>query len=207
MPRRGPSVGYQHLKLNADDRTASLLRPNMRLDLGGIAIGLRRRRGTGDLAQTRNSQRVDRRQRRHRPGRSAAGQGWLADRHRAALEAEAPPSRFLLLANCAVTTSGDAFQFVEIGGKRYSHIVDPRTGLGLTTRSSVTVVADDCITADSLTKPVCVLGPQEGLEFIERATRAAALVVQSPDSDADRPQVFESERFKKLRVVEPGRAQ
>ena len=44
---------------------------------------------------------------------------------------EKTPSRYLILANQAVSTSGDAEQYVEIDGKRYSHIVDPRTGFGL----------------------------------------------------------------------------
>jgi len=92
-----------------------------------------------------------------------------------------PPSRFLLLKNASVTTSGDAFQHVEFGGKRYSHIVDPRTGLGLTDQSSVTVVARDGTTADSLATAVSVLGPTRGLELIERTAGAAALIVRNVD--------------------------
>ena len=48
---------------------------------------------------------------------------------------------YLLLHDAAVSTSGDAEQYVEIDGKRYSHIVDPKTGLGLVGRMSATVVA------------------------------------------------------------------
>ena len=54
------------------------------------------------------------------------------------------------LKNAALATSGDLFQFVEIAGTRYSHIVDPRTGIGLTDHSQVTVIAQDCLTADAL---------------------------------------------------------
>ena len=91
---------------------------------------------------------------------------------------DGPPSRFLQLSNAAVATSGDAFQYVEIAGKRYSHIVNPKTGLGLTTRSSVTVIAPDGITADSLASAVTVLGPQQGLNLIEQKKKTAALFVQ-----------------------------
>ncbi len=72
---------------------------------------------------------------------------------------DGPPSRYVVLSNYAITTSGDAFQAVEIDGKRFSHVIDPRTGLGVIGHSSVTVIAPDCITADSYTKPICVLAP------------------------------------------------
>ena len=95
----------------------------------------------------------------------------------APLEPDADPSRYLVLKNAAVTTSGDAFQFVEIGGKRYSHIVDPRTGVGLTDHSSVTVIARDCITADSMTKAVMLMPRDKALALVEKTEGAAAYIV------------------------------
>src|SRR5213075_2826079 len=92
----------------------------------------------------------------------------------------APPTRFLLLKRRGFATSGDLFQRLEIDGKRYSHIVDPRTGIGLTDHSLVTVLAPDCITADSLTKVASVLGPQEGMRLIEETRGVAARVVRKP---------------------------
>ena len=61
----------------------------------------------------------------------------------------------------AISTSGDTEQHVEIEGKRYSHIVDPRTGVGLTNRNYVSVVAKDGITSDGLSTAACVLGAEE----------------------------------------------
>ena len=87
------------------------------------------------------------------------------------------PSRILRLTNCSISTSGDAFQFVEIGGIRYSHIVDPTTGLGLTRRSSVTVIAPKGIDADALATTVSVLGMDRGLKLIEQNKETAALFV------------------------------
>ena len=56
------------------------------------------------------------------------------------------------LANAAVSTSGDLFQFVEMDGVRYSHVLDPRTGKPLTGRRSVTVIAPTGGRADALAK-------------------------------------------------------
>src|SRR5207245_1409017 len=113
-----------------------------------------------------------------------------------------PPSRYLSLRNCAVTTSGDAWQFVELDGKRYSHILDPHTGLGLTDGSLVVVVAADGISADSLTKVVAVLGPRQGFEIVESYPSAAALIVREIEGEA---KIEESPRFKQLEQREAAR--
>src|SRR4029077_11833596 len=89
--------------------------------------------------------------------------------------------RQLLLRHPAVSTSGDAEQYVEIGGKRYSHIVDPRTGIGLVGRMSVTVVARRGIDSDSLTKTIAVLGPEKGLQIIDSVEGAVALLIRQTD--------------------------
>ena len=82
---------------------------------------------------------------------------------------EAPPDKpgwrvqvlgqTLTLANAAVSTSGDEFQFIELGGVRYSHIVDPRTGMALRNSRPVGVVAKKGIEADSIATAVSVAGP------------------------------------------------
>ena len=86
-------------------------------------------------------------------------------------------SQTLWLVNAAVTTSGDARQGVEIDGIRYSHIVDPRTGIGVLGPAAVTVIAADCTTADALATAASVLGPEEGLRAVESEPRAAARFV------------------------------
>jgi len=68
----------------------------------------------------------------------------------------------LTLVNAAVSSSGDTEQYVEIAGKRYSHIVDPKTGLGLTDRIAVTVVAPNGVTSDGLSTAISVLGETKG---------------------------------------------
>ena len=92
-----------------------------------------------------------------------------------------PGSRTILLCNAAITTSGDARQFVEIDGQRYSHIVDPQTGLGLTRRSSTTVIAPTGWQADSYATAVNILGSKEGVPWIETHPGCSVLIVEIRD--------------------------
>ena len=104
------------------------------------------------------------------------------------------------LHDAAISTSGDLERFVEIDGKRYSHIVDPRTGLGIVRRSSVTVIADDGAVADALATAFFVLGPDRSLPLIESTQGAAAffVLVEQPGS-----RFVESRRFKNYPIVKP----
>ncbi|HEX7375863.1 MAG TPA: FAD:protein FMN transferase [Pirellulales bacterium] len=172
------AVGYKKLRLDPSGHTAELLAPGMRLDLGGIATGyavdeamrVLKRHGigcalidaSGDILVSDPP-----------PGEL----GWKIGI--APLEPTGPASRYVSLRNMAITTSGDAFQHVVLNGKRYSHIVDPATGLGLTDSATVVVIAGDCITADSQATAVSVLGPEKGLRLIASTDRAAAYIVRN----------------------------
>jgi thiamine biosynthesis lipoprotein len=172
-------VGYQNVRLDPRDRTVQLLKPGMQLDLGGIAKGyaadlalavLKKHGVTRALVAAGGDIAVS--------GPPPGAKGW--DVAIAPLDKQDQPPH-LLLHDAGVSTSGDAEQFVEIDGKRYSHIVDPRTGIGLVGRMSVTVVAPNGITSDSLTKVVCVLGPERGFRIIEATPGVSARVVRQTD--------------------------
>ncbi|HMJ89884.1 MAG TPA: FAD:protein FMN transferase [Candidatus Acidoferrum sp.] len=185
------AVGYTKLKLNSREQTAELLAPYMRLDLGAIAKGfavdealkvLRSRgieralvSGGGDMVADDAP-----------PGE----RGWRVELP--PLDASnAPPTEFVWLRHRALATSGDLFQHVEIDGVRYSHIVDPRTGIGLKDHSLVVVIAKDGITADSLSTAVSVLGPERGVALVEWHG-ACVRIVRKP---AERIEVRESKCF------------
>ena len=89
-------------------------------------------------------------------------------------------TNFVLIANCGLATSGDTFQRLEIAGQRYSHIVDPRTGVGLTDHSLVVVIARDGMTADGLSTAVSVLGPERGLALVAATPGAETRTVRQP---------------------------
>ncbi len=93
-------------------------------------------------------------------------------------EKEAP---LIPLKNASVSTSGDLRQFIEIDGTRYSHIVDPRTGIGLVGRISATVIAPTGIQADSLTKVLAVLGPEKAFPILEKIPGVTARMARRTD--------------------------
>src|SRR5262249_2242105 len=84
----------------------------------------------------------------------------------------------LSLTHAAVSTSGDANQFVTIDGKRYSHIVDPRTGLGLVGQRAVSIVAKNGSQSDGYATAVCVLGIDCGMKLVEANRDLAARFVE-----------------------------
>jgi thiamine biosynthesis lipoprotein len=187
-------VGWKMVHLDEKAGTVRLEKAGMQLDLGGIAKGyaademlrvLNRHGITRALVSAGGDIRV---------GDAPPGKpGWRVAI--APVDARKEGPRYLTLANAAVSTSGDAEQYVEIAGKRYSHIVDPRTGLGLVGRMSATVVAPDGITADSLTKVLAVLGPEKGFEIIEAYKGVSGRFVRKTD---DLTEVLFSRRFPKL---------
>ena len=145
----------------------------MRLDLGGIAQGYAADRCLKILKQNGI----------HRALADAGGDialgdpppgeaGWV-------IEIQADQNEWLTssrrltslqLANCGITTSGASFRYLEINGKRYSHIVDPRTGWGLTHHILVTVQAPDATQADAWATAISVLG-ESGWQKIKRKHR------------------------------------
>jgi thiamine biosynthesis lipoprotein len=187
-------VGYRLVRLIPEGHKVELLKPGMLLDLGGIAKG-----DACDQALA-----VLEKEGLHRAMVEAGGDvvlgdpppgkpGWIVGV--CSPTTDSPPARYLALARVAVDTSGDAFQYVEIGGRRYSHIVDPRTGMGLTDGSKVTVIAPNGLTGDPLTKVVAVLGPQRGLKVIEETPGCSVWLLRAPEGKVE---TFQSSRWKDL---------
>lgn len=177
-------VNYRNILLYEGSSKARLLERGMKLDFGGIAKGY-----AADEALKVLKQRVGNRVLVAAAGDIVCGDpppgepGWKVEVAALKGQGEARgPSPVLLISNRAVSTSGDTEQFVEIGDVRYSHIVNPRTGLGVVGRSSVTVVADCGAKADSLATAASVLGPQEAMRLINATEHAAALFVTADET-------------------------
>lgn len=151
------ATGWRHFTLDPKSRSITLHRENMAFDLGGVAKGYAADIMLETLAAAGISRAMiaaggDIRLGEPPPGRD----GW-----RVALQTFDPakPDEVLTLSNAAVSTSGDLHQSVEIDGVRYSHILDPATGLGLTRRIAASVIASEAKLSDALATAACVLGP------------------------------------------------
>lgn len=169
--------GFRKLVLDADARTVRLTVPGMALDVGAIGKGYAASEAlaaiascgirsalvavSGDLAFSDAP-----------PGRK----GWRIGVHTLGPDVTSVPPT-LELTHAAVSTSGNASQSLEVDGRRYSHIIDPGTGLGLVDDITVTVIAPHGLDADGLDTAISVLGAARGLALVESRPDIAALVV------------------------------
>ena len=192
------AVGWQKLRVEARTRTATLLVPGMRLDLGGIAKGYAADQALKELRVRGISRALV-----AASGDIAVGdpppreQGWKIGI--SGLKSNGSAST-LMLHNCGISTSGDVEQSIEMGGVRYSHIVSSVTGLGLTQRIQVTIVAPNATSTDGLATAVSVLGKEAGLRLVEKEAGTSALVI-AVDS-AGEMEAYPSKRFKNLPKVQ-----
>ena len=167
-------VDWRRIALDTAGRRARIHGAGVRLDLGGIAKGdavqqavfVLRTAGIpsalveagGDIAM----------------GDAPPGQpGWRIDVPSGDSVVRARASA---ISNAVVSTSGPGFQFLEIGGLRYSHVVDPRTGIGLTSAAQVTVIASDGALADALSTALTVMGEADARRLIRRYPGVIACV-------------------------------
>ena len=162
------AVGYGKLDLDPRTRSVRFRASGMSLDLGGIAKGyvvdeVARLLAARGLSRHLVDGGGDLRVGAAPPG----GEAWIVSIDEGPVGPEAASPIHLAVSDCAVATSGDRYRFVEIGGVRYSHLLDPRTGLGLRSAPQVTIVAPDAMTADALASTVSVLGSARGLVLLE----------------------------------------
>lgn len=171
-------VGWEYIRLDPDERTVQLLAPGMELDLGGLAKGyildesmdiLRERRIDQALIEAGGDIVVS----EAPPGT----EGW---RIQVPYYPEPDSMDLLVLTDVAISTSGDTEQYVLINETRYSHVIDPRTGLGLTDQVLATVVAPSGLQADALATTASILGREEGREFLTSYPKAEGFLRPSP---------------------------
>lgn len=169
-------INYKNVVLNEADCSVFLREKEMRIGFGGIGKGyaaemakrLLLGRGVsagvvnaaGDLTTW---------------GSTPTGQPWtigIADP-----DTKAQAFSKLTISNLAVATSGNYEKYVMIGGKRYSHTIDPRSGYPVSGLKSVTILAPNAEIADALATPVMVMGREVGLHLINQMTQIGCIII------------------------------
>ena len=155
------TVGFERVVLDPAKQTVTVM-PGALIDLGGIAKGFAcdaamAKLKAGGIKSAMILAGGDILVSGPPPGEA----GWKID-------AQGHPSGYFMLVDQAISTSGDANQFVEIGGRRYSHIVSPFNGLGLTPSIQATVVAPRAVETDAFATALCVLGHGKGSALAKR---------------------------------------
>jgi thiamine biosynthesis lipoprotein len=193
--------GFRKVHLDAHERTVRFEMSGMALDVGGIGKGYAASEAiealdalgvhsalvavSGDLAFSDAP-----------PGQ----RGWRIGVHSGDPSVLGVPG-VLELTNAAVSTAGSSEQHLDINGRRYSHIIDPSSGMGLVDDITVTVVAPHGLEADGLDTAASVLGAERGLALIESHPNAAALIIEHTSAGT---KVRQSSGFVKLVVRRPG---
>ena len=176
-------VGFEKLKLDSENKTVQFSDNGMLLDLGGIAKGYaidkaietaQRCGAIGAMVDIGGDVRCF--------GLPPEGKDhWLIGLQdpNSAIEGIEGGGLLLVLkiTNAAVATSGDYQQFVLIEGKRYSHIMDRKTGTSAEGLSSVTIITDNATDADALATSVSVMGAEKGLALIEKLPGTEVILI------------------------------
>jgi len=198
-------LGVEHIVLDETHSTLKITKENLGINLGGVGKGY----CAQEVGATLNERGV-----KHaliaiagdiyalggKPNGAAWSVGVQDPR-----EPNSPQALLsvLHLNDMAVSTSGNYQRYVEIQGKRYSHIIDPRTGLTAEEAPSVTVVGPNVISTDVLGTALSVMGVKEGLAFVENMPEFEALFITFDDDN--KPIFTRSSGFSKFEVAGGGK--
>jgi len=173
-------INYKNIVLDADKQTVFLKEEGMRIGFGGIGKGYAAERAkqvmmnkgvqsgivnaSGDLTAW---------------GMQPNGKEWtigIVDPN-----SSQQAFSYLNISNMSVATSGNYEKFVMIGGKKYSHTIDPRTGLPVSGIKSVTIIAPNAEIADAIATPVTIMGVHAGLDMINQIKNIEAIIIDDDD--------------------------
>lgn len=174
-------VGYKHVVLDAAAQTVRIDDPRTRISLGGIAKGYGVDRAAKVLADAGlTSFYVQAGGDLLTRGMKADGTPWQAGIR----DPRGPEGDYFALmpvVDHAFSTAGDYERAYLVDGKRYHHIIDPRTGYPATASRSVTIWAPTALQADAIDDAVFILGPEKGLALVESIDGVGAVIVDAHD--------------------------
>jgi len=177
------SVNYRYIELDVDSQSARLTAPNMQLDFGGIAKGYAAQEALktvqlfgissvlvdagGDITLGNPP-----------PGRDS----WDVAIPKGRVDGEMAYTT-VQFSGKTLTTSGDMYQFALIDGQRYSHIINPKTGLGSTDQIQATVLSSNGMYADAFASALTLMNPEDAIALIEQIGETEALIFQIIDDE------------------------
>ena len=171
-------VDHKKLFINKKEHTAQLKEKGMRIDLGGIAKGSVVDEGAGSLINDGIVNFLINAGGDLRINSSSPEEPWKIGITNPR-DPRGPVIATLKLTKGAIVTSGDYEKMFVIDGKRYHHIINPKTGYPVDHCISVTVIAPDAQTADAFSTAFFVLGPTDGLKLCEKLKDIEALFVDN----------------------------
>jgi thiamine biosynthesis lipoprotein len=173
-------INYQSILLDENKCTVFLKEEGMRIGFGGIGKGYAAERAKLILKQKGVESGIvnaagDLTAWGHQPN----GKEWtigIADP-----DATHHPFSYLSITDMAIATSGNYEKFVMIDGKKYSHTIDPKTGLPVTGIKSVTIISPNAEIADAMATPVMIMGIKVGLDIINQVKGLACIIIDDND--------------------------
>lgn len=173
-------INYRNILLNEEKCTVFLKEKGMRIGFGGIGKGYAAERAKYILQQAGVESGIvnaagDLTTWGHQPD----GKEWtvgIADPN-----AMHHAFSYLSITNMAIATSGNYEKYVIIGGKKYSHTIDPKTGLPVSGIKSVTIISPSAEIADAMATPVMIMGIQVGLNMINQMKGIGCIIIDDND--------------------------
>ena len=169
-------INYKNVILDAENQTVFLKEKGMRIGFGGIGKGYAADRAKAVLlANGITSGIVNAAGDLITWGAQPGGRPWtiaIADPNQ-----EVTPFSTLNISDMAVATSGNYEKFAMIAGQRYSHTIDPKTGLPVSGIKSVTIISPSAEFADAMATPVTVMGVKVGLDLVNQLKNIACVII------------------------------
>ncbi|MDB5232953.1 MAG: FAD:protein transferase [Chitinophagaceae bacterium] len=174
-------INYNNVLLDEKKCTVFLREKGMRIGFGGIAKGYAADRAKLILLKKGINSGIvnaagDLTAWGHQPG----GRSWtigIADPN-----AARNAFSYLDITNSSVATSGNYEKFVVIDGKKYSHTINPKTGLPIRGIKSVTIIGPNAELADAMATPVMIMGTKVGLDLINQIKGLECIIIDDYDA-------------------------
>jgi thiamine biosynthesis lipoprotein len=182
IARKKTLVNFKKVEVDLEKETVGLKDKHMYLDLGGVAKGYLIDRVRGMLLKHKTSSALINGQ----SSMAVIGKNKEGDNWRVGIQHPRKSEEIIGIITLkpaqALSTSGDYQKYFELNGKRYHHIINPRSGYPASGCQSVTIVGDSAERCDILSTAVFIMGPKKGMEFIESQKSIEGVIVDAQGS-------------------------